>query len=93
MNVATTRYSYTSLKDMMHKKSKMNLNEITLKNELLKQAAMAYLGPLSNLTEYNFDNKGFFNKLFRCGSGSAVAESGCFHWFICCRRSKEDKQE
>lgn len=81
MNLPTTKYTYTSLKDIMYKNSSMNLNDITLKNHLLNKAAIAYLRPLSSLSEQDFDNnnKGFLDKCFVCGSGGAI--SGCFHWF------------
>lgn len=103
MNVPTTTYTYTSLKDfIMHKN--FSMNEITLKNHVLKQAAIAYLKPLSYLTQQdnnNNNNKGFFDKCFKCG-GSGGAESGRFDWvesfvkFICGRSkgiNNEDKFE
>lgn len=88
----TNMTTYTSLKDIMYMSS--SVNEITLKNPLLKQAAMAYLRPLSNSSEQdnNNNNQG---KCFTCGG----AESGCFHClealvsFICGRIKDTNDEE
>ncbi|WJX15310.1 hypothetical protein P8452_05466 [Trifolium repens] len=92
MNVAT---SYTSLRDVMvslphsssSSSSSSSLNTSwdehnSIKNHLLKQAALAYL--MSTSTDQDLDNNnnnnGCFNNLkcFSCGGSSG--ESGCFQW-------------
>jgi hypothetical protein len=91
MNVAT---SYTSLRDVMvslpHSSSSSSSSSLntswdehnSIKNHLLKQAALAYL--MSTSTDQDLDNNnnnnGCFNNLkcFSCGGSSG--ESGCFQW-------------
>ncbi|OAY37407.1 hypothetical protein MANES_11G099100v8 [Manihot esculenta] len=74
--------AYTSLKDLLplspptiasptHNSS---WYEIPIKNPLVKQAALAYLQPMSNTPEVG--DKGFFERLREIICG----EYGCFGW-------------
>lgn len=73
--------SYTSLRDMISlPQSSLNgsWNEnIPIKNPLLKQAALAYLQPMSTPPDHDFVN----NKCFSCCGGADSAS--CFQWLNC----------
>lgn len=78
------KMTYTSLKDLipaspstiMSPTHNSSWNEIPIKNPLVKQAALAYLQPMSTPIEVD---KGFFGKLKDkyCSCGGI----GCFGWF------------
>ncbi|KEH44394.1 hypothetical protein MtrunA17_Chr1g0211381 [Medicago truncatula] len=74
--------SYTSLRDMMISLPQSSLNgswneNIPIKNPLLKQAALAYLQPMSIPPDHDFVN----NKCFSCCGGADSAS--CFEWLNC----------
>lgn len=71
MAAAPTAASYTSLRDIMPHPNNDSWNEIPIKNHLLKQAAIAYLQPMSTPPP-EVGNKGFLQTL--------KENCGCFRW-------------
>ncbi|KAJ1436332.1 hypothetical protein SESBI_04364 [Sesbania bispinosa] len=76
--VVVPTVSYTSLRDIVpHDPNNASWNQIPIKNPLLKQAALAYLQPMSTPPEIG--NKTFLDHLKEnCFCGPQLF--GCFRW-------------
>ncbi|GAV79257.1 hypothetical protein CFOL_v3_22722, partial [Cephalotus follicularis] len=80
--IALQTVTYTSLKDLlpasppsiMSPTHNSSWNEIPIKNPLVKQAALAYLQPMSTPPEVG--DKGLFGRL----RGWCFSECGCIGW-------------
>ncbi|KDP33288.1 hypothetical protein JCGZ_13075 [Jatropha curcas] len=82
--IAIHSVTYTSLKDLLPAspptissptQHNSSWNEIPIKNPLVKQAALAYLQPMSSPPEIG--DKGLFGRL----RDACYVECGCFEWF------------